>query len=113
AIVERGGFSTLSWNATSAQSCEASGGWTGSRGTSGSEQVGPIENDTVFRLSCSGTGGGVQRQVTVSVDSGNGARLTLRADPEQVPVNGSSVLTWSADDATGCTASGAWSGTRE
>ncbi|HEX7035203.1 MAG TPA: hypothetical protein VF210_05485 [Pseudomonadales bacterium] len=113
AIVESGGFSTLSWNATNAESCEASGGWTGSRATSGSEQVGPIESDTDFRLSCTGASGGVQRQVTVSVDAGNGASLTLRADPEQIPVNGSSTLTWSSENATSCTASGDWSGARD
>lgn len=112
AVVESGGFSTLRWSASNARSCEASGGWSGSRGPTGSEQVGPLASDTEFRLSCSGAGGGVQRQVTVSVDAGNGASLTLRADPEQIPVNGSSVLTWSSDDATSCTASGAWSGAR-
>lgn len=110
--VQSGGVSTLSWSATNATGCQASGGWSGSRGTSGSEQVGPLTSDTEFRLSCSGATGGTQRQVTVSVDSGNGPTITFRAEPAQIAVGDSSTLTWSADDATACTASGAWSGDR-
>jgi hypothetical protein len=110
--VTGGGFSTLTWNASNVQSCDASGGWSGSKGVSGSESVGPIDADRTFRLSCSGDGGGVSRQVTVSVDSGAGPTVTLQAQPEQVAANGSASLTWLTQDATGCTASGGWTGSK-
>jgi len=102
----------LSWSSSNTQSCDASGGWSGSKAVSGSQDVGPIESQTVFRLSCSGAAGGVSRQVTVSVDNGSGPVISLRAEPEQVAEGGNSTLTWSVDNATSCEASGGWSGVR-
>jgi hypothetical protein len=110
--VPAGGSVTLSWSATDADSCDASGGWSGNRATSGSQSVGPIESETVFRLSCSGPGGGVSRQVTVSIDDGMGPSITFRAEPRQVATNGSARLIWSVDNATACEASGGWSGSQ-
>jgi hypothetical protein len=112
ASVAAGSFSTLTWNASNARSCDASGGWSGSKGLSGTETVGPIDADTSFRLSCSGDGGGVSRQVAVGIDDGTGPDLTLQAEPPQVAANGSATLTWSGEDAASCTASGGWSGSR-
>lgn len=102
---------TLSWSSTGADSCEASGGWDGSRGLSGSQSVGPLTQTTTFTLSCSGPSGGAVRQVTVQV--GGSARVTLSASPANVVAGGSTTLSWSSTDATSCTASGAWSGPRE
>jgi hypothetical protein len=112
ATLAQGGTSTLTWKATGAQGCEASAGWDGSRAVSGSQQVGPIQGDTEFRLSCSGAGGGVSGLVVLVVDDGSAASVSLRAEPEQVPVNGSTTLTWSAPGAAECTATGAWSGSQ-
>jgi hypothetical protein len=112
ATVEAGGYATLTWSARGADGCEASAGWTGSRGVTGSQQVGPVEAATEFRLSCAGPGGGVSAQVALAVDDGSGPAITLRAEPEQVPVDGTTTLTWSAPGAESCTATGAWSGSR-
>jgi hypothetical protein len=110
--VPAGGSTTLTWRASHAASCEASGAWTGSRPLSGSAQVGPIDSDQLFRLSCSGSGGGVSRQVTVALDSGQGPAISLRADPEQVNERGASTLIWSVVRADSCTATGGWTGSR-
>ncbi len=110
--VRDGGFSELSWSASRARSCEASGGWSGAKAVAGSEDVGPLHADTVYRLSCSGDGGAVSRQVTVTLDDGAGPHVTLTAEPAQIPVDGTSTLSWTADGATSCTASGGWSGSR-
>lgn len=61
-----GGSTTLSWSASDADSCQASGGWSGTRGSNGSEVVGPIAGSTTFSLSCSGTGGNAMQMVSVS-----------------------------------------------
>ena len=50
-------MATLTWTATNATSCTASNGWSGSRETSGTEQVGPISAATTFALACSNNGG--------------------------------------------------------
>ena len=111
--VAPGETTTLTWNSAHASSCEASGGWSGSKSLSGSQVFGPIDEDTRFLLSCSGGGGGVSRQVTVDLDEGHGPVVTLLAEPQQVAVNQSATLTWSSEDASSCTASGAWTGSRE
>ncbi len=65
--VAAGGTSTLNWSTTAATTCRASGGWTGSKPLSGSEQVGPIRSDTLFVLSCTGAGGTRESSVTLAV----------------------------------------------
>lgn len=110
--VSEGGFTKLSWKARKAQNCEASGGWKGSKRTSGSQKVGPLKKDTVFYLSCSGSAGGVSRQVTVSIGNDDGPDVSLRAEAAQVSPNGTSTLSWSTQDVTSCTASGGWAGSR-
>ena len=60
--------STFSWSTTNATSCTASGSnnWTGTKATSGTEDVSiNIAGNTVFTLSCSGAGGTRNASVTV------------------------------------------------
>ncbi|NOY62941.1 MAG: hypothetical protein GXP10_07310 [Gammaproteobacteria bacterium] len=63
-------ITVLSWTATDASNCRASGDWSGNR-TAGasSETVGPLTQDATFTLSCSGDGGNVNKTVTVTVDA--------------------------------------------
>ena len=65
--VTAGSNSTLTWSTTGATDCEGSGGWTGAKPPSGSEQVGPIRSATVFVLSCTGAGGTRVSQATISL----------------------------------------------
>jgi len=60
---------TLKWAATDAQSCTASGGWTGSQPTSGSQTTSPITATTQFALTCTGSGGSATQSTTVAVSS--------------------------------------------
>lgn len=110
--VSPGGNTTLSWTASDAEQCDASGAWSGSRSVSGSQTVGPLEEDAVFRLSCSGDGGGVSREVTVTVNGDEDLTVSLSADPEHVGENDTATLSWSAANAVECSASGGWSGSR-
>lgn len=103
---------TLTWSSSGADSCTASGGWSGSRPVSGSETVGPLTADTTFTLSCSGGSGGGVQQVTVRVGGGYAAWIDLSASPMYVEAGGTSTLRWNASGASQCTASGGWSGSR-
>ncbi len=67
--VESGSNATLSWSSTNADSCVASSGWSGSKATSGSQSVGPINADTIYALSCVGDGGTATRVISVSVQA--------------------------------------------
>ena len=56
---------TFTWTTTDAVSCTASGGWTGSVGTSGSHTVSaPVS--TTYVLTCTGGGTTVQRTITIT-----------------------------------------------
>jgi hypothetical protein len=111
--VDSGGESTLSWESTNADSCSASGAWSGSKATSGEEVVGPLDADSSFTLTCQGAGGTAEQSVTVSVPAaGSPPTLTLTADPASILPGTSSTLSWSSTNADSCSASGAWSGSK-
>ena len=62
-----GSESTLTWSSSNASSCSASGAWSGSRATSGSESVTiSAVGNTNFTLACTGDGG--SRSATVSIE---------------------------------------------
>jgi len=67
-VVNDGGSTQLSWSSTDADGCSASGGWSGSRATSGSESVGPLSQQTSFTLTCSGSGGNAVSMISVAVN---------------------------------------------
>ncbi|MBV8144281.1 MAG: putative Ig domain-containing protein, partial [Gammaproteobacteria bacterium] len=73
--IASGGSALLSWSATNALSCSASGGWSGSEPTSGSASTGPLGTTTTFTLTCSGASGtsAATQSATVSVQASGGA----------------------------------------
>ncbi len=111
--IEAGDTVDLSWSSTGATACTASGGWSGSRETSGQIQVGPLQASTSFSLSCSGDGGSASDAVTVSVvTSAPVPTVAITASASQVGAGDSVTLSWSSSNANSCAASGAWSGVR-
>ncbi|MFT4047541.1 MAG: hypothetical protein QM661_12725 [Solimonas sp.] len=66
--VTQGESFTLSWSASNASSCTASGDWDGSRDVSGSETLSPTDVTSYdYTLTCSGTEGTTDAVKTVSV----------------------------------------------
>jgi hypothetical protein len=112
ASVAYNGSSTLTWSSSNATSCTASGAWSGTKATSGSETRGSLTASSTFILTCTGAGGSAGQSVTVTVDPAPLPTVTLTANPTSVAMNGSSMLTWSSSNATSCSASGAWSGSK-
>ena len=71
--IQAGQTASLSWTSSGADSCTASLGWSGPRGTSGSEQTAALNTSTQYRLTCiNGSGGGATDSVTVFVNSPDG-----------------------------------------
>ena len=62
--VLRGNAVTLNWSSTNATSCSASGDWSGSKSTSGSESVVASKDSNTFTINCNG----VTVNVTVNAD---------------------------------------------
>lgn len=107
------GSSTLTWSSTNATSCNASGGtggWAGSKATTGTQSITGITAATTFTLACTGTGGTTQRNASVQLQAG--PTITFSANPTTVASGARSTLTWAAQNATGCAASGAWAGNK-
>ncbi len=112
--VMQGDALTLSWTAVNADSCIASGDWFGSLATSGSQRIDNLQQDSLFILECSGSGGDVRQTVTVDVQLPEPVAPTLdfSASAASVAYGGAVTLSWSSTDAESCTASGDWSGSK-
>lgn len=110
--VTAGGSVQLSWQATGASSCTASGGWAGPRPASGSESSAPLSADTQFTLSCSNAGGQASDRVLVTVSAGPAPSVSLSASDQRVDAGARTTLSWSSLNASTCVASGGWSGPR-
>jgi len=106
-----GGSTTLSWSAIHATSCTASGSWTGSQATTGSQTVTIAGAGTnTYMLSCSNAAGSTAANSVTLTDVAPAApALTLSAT--SINLGQSSVITWSSANAANCTASGSWNGT--
>lgn len=105
------GTTTLSWSTTNASSCVASGGWSGTKATSGSEAVGPLTSATDFDLECSnGEGGVASDSVRVTIAAVDAPTLDFSADSNTVSEGGFTTLMWTSSRADECEASDGWSG---
>ncbi|MEM6710241.1 MAG: fibronectin type III domain-containing protein [Pseudomonadota bacterium] len=84
-----GEFATLRWSSENAESCSASQGWSGSRATSGSETIGPLQSTASFMLTCSNATGSDSAFVSVTVRSEG--TLTISWDAPTENVDGSAL----------------------
>jgi hypothetical protein len=113
--IDSGQSVTLSWDATNASSCQAADGWSGSRSVSGTTSSGSLTSTTSYSLTCSGPGGSVTLDRTVMVNPAPpppAPKVTLSAADTVIDEGATTSLNWSSSDATECTASGGWSGSR-
>ena len=110
--IDFGGASVLTWLSTNASACQASGSWSGTLPTSGTQTTGMLTGSASFSLTCTGPSGTSQpASVSVLVNS-VAPTVQITANPSVIAAGGTTTLTWSSTDATSCTASGAWSGTQ-
>lgn len=110
--VQSGSPSTLTWSSTNATSCTASNGWSGAKATSGNQSTGNLTTATTYTLSCTGIGGDSSASTTVNVTAAPAPSINLSANPTSVVTGSPSTLTWTSTNATSCTASNGWSGTK-
>jgi Subtilase family len=108
--VAAGGSTMLTWSTVYATSCTASGSWTGQQTPSGSQMVTVSATGTsTYSLTCSNAAG---------TSATNAITLTAVAPPmpslalstTSIVQFDSATVSWSAPNATACTASGSWSG---
>lgn len=65
--IKKGQSTTIAWNSTGASACSASGGWAGSKATSGSQIVSP-DTSTAYILACPAFGLEAQCSTIVEVE---------------------------------------------
>lgn len=112
--VEMNGATTLTWSSLNADTCTASGAWSGDKGLTGEETIDSLTANSTFVLECTGTGGTVSASTAVVVNvPPEEPSVTLSAEPTTVAINGSTTLSWSSSNVDNCTASGAWDGDKE
>jgi hypothetical protein len=77
-----GGSATLTWSSANATSCTASGAWSGTQATSGSQTVSPgVAGTDTYTLTCTGSGGasGAPRAVLLLLLVAGGSTGAARA----------------------------------
>lgn len=110
--VTSGGSATLNWLSLYADSCSASGAWSGSKSTSGSQMMNSIASTRTYTLTCIGKGGSKAASATVTVGSATAPTLAFSANPTVVSSGGNTTLSWTGNNVSSCIAGGAWSGTK-
>lgn len=103
---------TLSWSVSNAStsSCTASGAWSGTLATSGTQTVTAGDAGSAsYTLTC----GSVSNTAVVTVSTPPPSpTVSLTLAPANISTAQTSVLSWSSANAGSCTASGAWSGSK-
>ena len=113
--VELGDSYTVSWSAPAATECAATGDWSGSKATSGSQTfIASTLGRVFYGLACENPGDTTARTISVDVVEAlpDPVSITMTATPQQVGLDETSSVQWIADHASSCSASGDWSGSR-
>jgi hypothetical protein len=103
--VSSGESTTLTWSSTDADSCEASGKWSGSLATRGSKSTEKLSTDSTYTVTCKGDGGSASASLTVYM-ADQVPRVTFSAKPSTVEKGAYATLTWSATNSDTCHAYG-------
>jgi RHS repeat-associated protein len=107
---------TLAWSSSGAQSCAASGDWSGSKAINGSATLsGFASGSRTYTLTCQNAAGSAAAMVTVSITPLPTVSLTANGRTSlMLPPGSSFTLAWSSSGAQSCAASGAlnWSGSK-
>ncbi len=109
-----GQSAVLGWSATGASACNASGEWSGSKGSTGSQSVTPATGGTLtYTLTCDDLPATSSQSASIDVVVTYPVPVISFTSSESAVTPGQDVtLTWSATGATSCNAGGAWSGSQ-
>ena len=107
---------TLNWGVSNATGCTAGGSWSGTKDpVSGSESQTPTSTGSLtYTLDCTGAGAPDNASVTVTVNPVPAVSIdSFSASANPITLGQSFTLNWGVSNATGCTAGGSWSGTKD
>ena len=100
---------TLTWSSTNASSCSASGDWSVSIGTTGTESITESSSGTkTYNISCTGAGGTAVDSVSVEITDPT-PTASISTSVANVSANTNFEINFSSTNADTCSASGDWS----
>ena len=113
AVIVAGQSASLTWTTAGADSCTASGSWSGNEPTQGSSvstgtltAPGSTPTNYAYTLVCAGVGGSATAAASVLVNPAAAAVTSFSASPAVISSGQTTTLTWTSTDASSCTASG-------
>ena len=110
--IQQGNSSILSWSSSNATICSASNGWSGTKSLSGTLTISPSQT-TTYTITCTNSAGSANDSTLVSVSQQTQIPIvSIIANPSIIQQGNSSILSWSSSNATNCSASNGWSGTK-
>lgn len=114
--VTQGQNSQLNWSVTNASTCYASGAWSGTKSTFGTQTVYPSATDS-YTLTCINGSNSVSDSETITVIPYSGTintnpTLTFHASSPIVTSGSPTVLVWNSNNTSSCIAGGGWSGAK-
>ncbi|MEM9622091.1 MAG: hypothetical protein AAF993_10610 [Pseudomonadota bacterium] len=123
AEIVRGQPVSLSWAATGADRCIASGGWSGEQALAGSLLTKTLSESTTFALTCNNMSSTITRKVRVALKepvaplgdvpedvAAELPTITFRAEQESIRYGESVRLFWATTATADCRATGDWRG---
>jgi trimeric autotransporter adhesin len=116
--IQPGESATLTWDSENADSCTASGAWSGQQppnNTAGTSTAPQSAGTYSYGLTCFGSYGTVSRAVTLAVGVTAAPAVTLSLSAPAVQPGQTVILNWAASNATSCvgvggTGSDGWAG---
>ena len=117
--ITSGDTSILTWTSTNADYCVTSGDWSGEVPRSGTRTVSPTTY-AEYTIICANSGRQVSAHTTINVSPAPPAPIPtptfptvhITATPMSLAPGNSSILQWTSANATQCSATGDWSGTK-
>jgi hypothetical protein len=113
ASIVAGQTAALTWSSTHADTCTASGSWSGSEPLVGNAvstgtltAPGNTPTNYSYTLLCSGAGGSASGTASVTVNPAPAAVTNFAASPPAISTGQTTTLTWATSAATSCAASG-------
>ena len=91
---------SLYWSSANADSCVASGDWSGAKATQGEERFSKPSGNYSFTLTCTGPGGSASDTKNVRVIQV--PKCSFTANPGSIILPASSTLSWSCEYANSC-----------
>ena len=113
--IVQGDYAAISWQASNAEICAATGNWSGTKNPSGNEPRGPFEDPgtRMYTLVCdNGYGTKAQASALLNVVAARGPTVSISINPSTVNQDQIATITWSSTNASSCYGSGpaAWTG---